>query len=406
METAARLVSHFHAKHPDIRVRFQILPENQLRPAVLRDVATGAGQFDVLAIGPYEAPLWAEKGWLVNLGAYIGNSPQWNVDDIIPSIRDVFSWKGDMYAVPVTGSSSFMFYRKDLFEKAGLHMPDQPTWEQVAGFAATLDDAANNLHGICLRGIPGWGQSLAPLTSVINTFGGRWFDMDWDVQLSAPKTKDAIHFYINLLKNHGQPNAASAGWQECLQLFTQGRVAMWYDDTLFAGPVLSQAAGAVKSNVGFAMAPVHTKPGSGWLWSWGLAIPKTSKHPQAAWKLISWLSSEEYIRLAGEQAGWDEIPPGTRKSTYTLPQYQQAAASYADLTLKSISLTNPLQPTVDPVPYVGVQYVTIPEFEQIGNFTSQQFAGAISGQISIDAAISASEKKIREIMRDAGYTDD
>jgi sorbitol/mannitol transport system substrate-binding protein len=405
METAAKLIDNFYAKYPDIKVKFQILPENQLRPTVLKDVATNSGQFDVVMIGAYEVPLWAEKGWIVDLSKnYVPKDPEWKVGDLIPAIKDLVSYKGDMYATPVYGSSSFMFYRKDLFEKAGLKMPVNPTWDQIAEFAAKLDDKANGVSGICLRGVPGWGQSLAPLTTVINTYGGRWFDENWNVQLSAPKTKDAIHFYIDLLKSHGQPDAAKDGWAECLALFTQGKAAMWYDDTVFAGPVLDQANAQVKPNVGFALAPTKVKPDSGWLWAWGLSVPETSRHKDAAWKLISWLTSPEYIKLAGEKAGWQTVPPGSRKSTYELPEYQTATKDYADLTLKSISGANPLKSTVDPVPYTGVQYVDIPEFEQIGDFVSQQFAGALSGQMTTDEAIAASEAKIKEIMKEAGYT--
>jgi sorbitol/mannitol transport system substrate-binding protein len=404
MQTAAKLIDNFYAKYPGIKVNFQTLPENQLRPTVLKDVATNSGQFDVVMIGAYEVPLWAEKGWITNLSQdYVAKDNEWNAGDLTTPIKNLVSWKGNMYATPFYGSSSFMFYRKDLFEKAGLKMPEQPTWNQVAEFAARLDDKASNTSGICLRGIPGWGQSLAPLTTVINTFGGRWFDENWQPQLSSPKSREAINFYVKLLKDHGQRDAATAGWQECLQLFTQGKTAMWYDDTVFAGPVIDQASPAVKGNVGFALAPIKEKPGSGWLWAWGLSIPKTSKHPDEAWKLIAWLTSEEYIKLAGEKEGWGTVPPGSRESTYKLPEYQKATADYADLTLKSISAADPLKPTIDPVPYTGVQYVTIPEFEQIGDFTSQQLAGAISGQMSADDAIAASESKIKEIMTDAGY---
>ena len=404
MQTAAKLIDNFYAKYPDIKVKFQILPENQLRPTVLKDVATNSGQFDAVMIGAYEVPLWAQKGWIVNLGQkYVPGDKAWNVGDLVTPIKDLVSYKGDLYATPFYGSSSFMFYRKDLFAKAGLTMPEVPTWDQVADFAAKLDDKKAGMSGICLRGIPGWGQNLAPLTTVINTYGGRWFDEKWAPQLDAPKSKAAIDFYVNLLKEHGQPDAAKDGWQECLQLFTQGKVAMWYDDTVFAGPVLDQASAEVKGNVGFAMAPVKETKASGWLWAWGLSIPTTSRHADAAWKLISWLTSEEYIKLAGEKAGWASVPPGSRTSTYAIPEYQKATASFSALTLASINGANPLKPTVEPVPYTGVQYVDIPEFEQIGDFTSQQIAGAISGQLSTSQAIKVSDDKAKEVLEDAGY---
>lgn len=404
MQVAESLIDSFYETHPDIKVVFQILPENQLRPTILRDVATKSGQFDVVMIGAYEVPLWAEKGWTVNLSEnYIAGDADWRVEDINKPILDIVSWDGNVYAAPFYGSSSFTFYRKDLFEAAGLEMPENPTWTQIAEYARKLDDDAAGVSGICLRGIPGWGQSLAPLTTVINTFGGRWFDENWEPQLSAAKTKDAISFYVDLLRDAGQTDAASSGWQECLQLMTQGRTAMWYDDTVFAGPVLDQAVADLDGDIGFAPAPVEVTDASGWLWAWGLAIPETSPDKDAAWDFISWVTSPEYIKLAGEKAGWAQIPPGSRNSTYDIPEYQDAAKDYADLTLAAIKAANPQQPTVDPVPYTGVQYVTIPEFEQIGEFVSQQLAGAISGNQSVDDAIAVSETRIREILDDAGY---
>lgn len=404
MQVAERLIGEFYKTNPGIEVDFQILPENQLRPTVLRDVATKSGQFDVVMIGAYEVPLWAEKGWIVNLSdKYVAGAADWKLDDLNKPILDLISKDGSLYATPFYGSSSFMFYRKDLFEAAGLKMPENPTWDEVAGYAAKLDDDAKGVSGICLRGVPGWGQNLAPLTTVINTFGGRWFDENWQPQLTSPKTRAAIEFYVNLIREHGEQDAATAGWQECLQLFSQGRTAMWYDDTVFAGPVLDQASPEIKKNVGFALAPKKETEYSGWLWAWGLAIPETSQKQDAAWTFISWVTSPEYIALAGRQAGWDQIPPGSRKSTYAIPEYQAAAKDYAALTLKSIEEANPRKPTVDPVPYTGVQYVSIPEFEQIGDFVSQQIAGAISGQQSVDDALKVSEDRIREIMTDAGY---
>jgi sorbitol/mannitol transport system substrate-binding protein len=405
MKTAESLISDFESKNPGIKVKFTTLPENDLRPTVTKDVATKGGQFDVAMMGAYEVPIWAKNKWIMPLNDYVAKDTAWDSGDLLEPIKNIVSVDGTMYGAPFYGSSSFLFYRKDLAKKAGVTIPENPTWEEVAAAAAKMDDKKAGISGICLRGLPGWGQNLAAITTVINTFGGSWFDKGWNPQLTSPKTEQAVSFYVDLLRKNGQADAAKDGWEGCLQQMSQGKTAMWYDDTVFAGSVLDQADASVKDQIGFALAPTGPSgKASGWLWSWGLGITASSKHPEEAWKFISWATSKEYIKLAGEKAGWDAIPPGSRKSTYEIPEYQKAASSYADLTLKSIAAATPQQPTVDPVPYSGgVQYVPIPEFVDIGDYVSQQIAGAISGGLTTAAALQKSQDYTAKAIKAAGY---
>lgn len=404
MKTAESLISDFEEKNPGIKVKFTTLPENELRPSVTKDVATNAGQFDVAMIGSYEVPIWADRGWIVPLDEYAAEDTAWNEADLLEPIKNIVSKDEVLYAAPFYGSSSFLFYRKDLAEKAGVTISETPTWEEVQAAAAAMEDEAAGISGLCLRGLPGWGQNLAAVTTVINTFGGSWFNEDWEPQLDTAETKEAVQFYVDSLRDYGQPDAAKDGWEGCLQQFSQGKTAIWYDDTVFAGSALDQATPEVEPNIAFAMAPTGPADlASGWLWSWGLGITESSKNKDAAWKFISWVTSEDYINLAGEEAGWDSIPPGSRASTYEIPEYLEAADRYADLTVKSIEAADPLQPTVDPVPYTGVQYVQIPEFVDIGDFVSQQIAGAISGSQTVDEAMEKSQEYALKAVTDAGY---
>jgi len=404
MKTAESLISDFEEKNPGIKVKFTTLPENELRPAVTKDVATNAGQFDVAMIGSYEVPIWADRGWIVPLDDYAKEDTEWNEADLLEPIKNIVSKDDVLYASPFYGSSSFLFYRKDLAEKAGVTISETPTWEEVQAAAAAMEDEAAGISGLCLRGLPGWGQNLAAVTTVINTFGGSWFNEDWEPQLTSPETKEAVQFYVDSLRDYGQPDAAKDGWEGCLQQFSQGKTAIWYDDTVFAGSALDQATPEVEPNIAFAMAPTGPADlASGWLWSWGLGITESSKNKDAAWKFISWVTSEDYIKLAGEEAGWDSIPPGSRASTYEIPEYLEAADRYAELTVASIEAADPLQPTVDPVPYTGVQYVQIPEFVEIGDFVSQQIAGAISGTQTVDEALEKSQEYALKAVTDAGY---
>lgn len=390
MTDARELSSRFEAENPDIKLRFVTLSENQARAKITASTAMGGGEFDVVMISNYETPQWAENGWLVDLSDYARNTPGHDEDDFIPSLKDSLSYQGDMYSVPFYGESSFLMYRKDLFEQAGIEMPRTPTWQQVADAAAELNGP--DMVGICLRGKPGWGEVLAPLDTVINTFGGRWFDMDWNAQLTSPEVRKAVQFYVDTVREYGEPGASAAGFGECATQFAQGRAAMWYDATSAVSTVEDPASSNVVGKVGYAMAPTMEKPNSGWLYTWALGIPKSSDKPDAAWKFISWMTDKDYIHLVGEELGWARVPPGSRLSTYEIPEYKEASAAFGQVTLDSIEGADPAKPTVQPVPYTGVQFLAIPEFQDLGTRVSQQISAAIAGQKSVDEALEQAQK--------------
>jgi sorbitol/mannitol transport system substrate-binding protein len=302
-----------------------------------------------------------------------------------------------LYAVPFYGESSFLAYRKDLFEKAGLTMPAKPTWAQVADFAAKLDDKAAGVSGICLRGKPGWGESLAPFNTVLNTFGGQWFDRNWNAKLDSPEFKAAATFYVDLVRAHGEVGASSAGFSECGTRYTQGQAAMWYDATVMAGTNEDPGNSKVVGKSGYAAAPVERTLSAGWLYTWSLAIPKVVKDKDAAWKFMAWMTDKSYVQKVGAAYGWNRVPPGVRTSTYRIPGYQEAAKAYAQPTLDGIADASQQKTMVNPVPYPGIQFVGIPEFQDLGTRVSQQLSAAIAGQISVDAALKQSQEYARTV---------
>jgi sorbitol/mannitol transport system substrate-binding protein len=402
MQDIEKLSSEFKKDHPDTSVKFVILPENELRDRVTQDIATKAGQYDVVTIGTYEVPIWAKNNWLTKLDDYAGQG-NYDVGDLIPPVKEALTYENGLYAVPFYGESSFLMYRKDLFAKAGLTMPDQPTWQQVAEFATKLNDPANKVAGICLRGLPGWGEVLAPLNTVILTFGGRWYDEDWNAHLTDPATKQAVQFYVDLVRKAGEPGAPNAGFSECLTAMGQGNAAMWYDATVGAGSLEDPATSKVAGKMGYVPAPVVKTDHSGWLWAWSLAVPNTSKRKDAAWEFVSWATSKDYMKLVGQKLGWPRVPPGSRLSTYEIPEYKEAAAAFAGPTLSSIQSVNVKQPGLFPQPWVGVQYVAIPEFQDLGTKVSQEISAAIAGRQSVDAALAKAQKYAEDTAKEGGY---
>jgi len=382
--------SVFEKQNPGITVKFATYTEGDLRAAIEKDVSTHANTFNVIMIGPYEAPLFAKNGWLTDLTTtYTNNDPGYDASDILPSIAKALSYKNDLYAVPFYGESSMLYYRKDLFKAAGLTMPAHPTWTQVASFAAQLNQPGK-VSGICLRGLAGWGDNMASLDTVVNTFGGEWFNMNWQPQLTSPAFEAATNFYVNLIRKDGEPGASADSFNQLLTLYGQGKCAMWYDATVAATSIATTYP-SVAANTGYAFAPVDKTSSSGWLWTWSLGIPQGTANSGAAWKFVSWATSKQYDTLVASKYGWAAVPPGTRTSLYSNPSYLAAAKAFAPITIQSIDGTDPDHPTVNPVPYVGIQYVDIPQFESLGVTVGQQIAGAIAGTESVSQALSASQ---------------
>lgn len=397
-----RLSDHFTAEHPDMQLEWVTLEENVLRQRVTTDIATGGGQYDVMTIGTYEVPIWAERDWLVALDDLPAS---YEAEDIIPSIRAGLSVDGSLYATPFYGESSFTMYRSDLLQKAGLEMPEQPSWEFIANAARAITDRENEVYGICLRGKAGWGENMALLSAMANSFGARWFDMDWQPQFDSTAWSETLNFYVDLMNDAGPPGASSNGFNENLALFQTGKCGIWIDATVAGSFVTDPEDSAVAENVGFAMAPGRgLGKRANWLWAWSLAIPASSEKQAAAKEFIEWATSRDYLRLVAEEEGWANVPPGTRVSLYENEQYLESAP-FAELTLQSIKSADPKNPAVDPVPYVGIQFVAIPEFQGIATAVGQQFSAALAGNVSVDRALMSAQQLTRRSMTKAGYYD-
>ncbi|MGV1916385.1 sugar ABC transporter substrate-binding protein [uncultured Agrobacterium sp.] len=395
------LTKEFTDKNPDIQIEWVTLEENVLRERVTTDIATNGGQYDIMTIGNYEVPIWAKQGWLLPLEK-LGD--KYDVNDMLPSIRGGLTVEGKLYAAPFYGESAMIMYRKDLFEKAGLKMPENPTWEFIGDAARKITDRKADVNGICLRGKAGWGENMAFITALTNSFGGRWFDENWKPQFDQPEWKNSLQFYVDLMKDAGPSGAASNGFNENLTLFQQGKCGMWIDATVAASFVSNPKDSTVADKVGYALFPTHgeLKNHGNWLWSWNLAIPKSSQKAESAEKFIAWATSKDYSDLVASKEGWANVPPGTRTSLYKNADYEKAAP-FAKTTLAAMNAADITKPTVKPVPYTGGQFVAIPEFQSLGTTVGQLFSAVVAGQSSVDDALSGAQSTATREMTRAGY---
>ncbi|WP_140626620.1 ABC transporter substrate-binding protein [Methylibium rhizosphaerae] len=399
MITMQKMTRHFEQANPDIKVKWVTLEEGVLRQRVTTDIATKGGQFDVMTIGMYETPIWGKKGWLKEIAPDAG----YDVDDLLPAMRGGLSVDGKLYASPFYGESSMTMYRADLVKAAGATMPERPTWEQLRDIAAKIHNPGKGVYGLCLRGKPGWGDNMAFLSTMVNTFGGQWFDMSWKPQINTKPWKDAVGFYVDAMKKYGPPGASANSFNENLALFNEGKCGMWIDATIAASFVSDPKQSKVADKVAFAQAPTAVTPkGANWLWAWALAIPAGSQKVDAAQKFVKWATSKDYVKLVAKEEGWGAVPTGTRKSTYATPEFLKAA-KFAEAEKKAIDTANPNDSTLPKSPYVGVQFAAIPEFQAIGIAVGQQMSAALAGKVTVDQALATSQTAAEREMKKAGY---
>lgn len=399
MITLQKLSGEFERQHPDIQLKWITLEEGRLRQQVSQDVATRAGQFDVMTIGAYEVPIWAKRGWIRS----INPPPSYDADDLLAPIRQSLTVGGRLYALPFYGESTMTMVRTDLLKTAGISLSATPTWDQIKMAAERLHAPGKGVYGICLRGKPGWGENMALISIMANTFGGQWFDMNWMPQLDTPAWRNAVSLYADLLKRFGPPGAAANGYNENLALFSAGRCAIWIDATVAGSFVNRPDSSKVAGKVAFLQAPVARTPkGSHWLWTWALAMPMATSQPEAAQAFMEWATSKDYIRLVAQREGWAAVPSGTRTSTYAELAFRELNP-HADVERHAINTANPHDATLPASPYVGIQFAAIPEFQSIGTAVGQQIARLLQEPVSVKEVLQTAQQISLRKMRDAGY---
>ncbi len=384
-------------------INWVVLEENVLRQRTTQDIATDGGSFDIMFIGAYETPIWGANGWLTPLNDF-ADDEDYDLEDIFQLVRNGLSADGNLYAVPLYSETSFTYYRTDVFDEKGIAVPEgQPTYDEFREMAAAAHDPENGIFGTCQRGKAGWGENMAFVGPLVNAFGGRWFDMDWQPQLDSEEWNNAITYYVDLVTKYGPPGASSNGHNENRALFKDGKCATWVDATSAATDVKNPDTSTVADTTDFFKAPMQlTDKGTGWFWAWALAIPASSQKTEVAKDFLKWATSKEYFELVGETKGWVAVPSGTRQSIEEDPRRLEAAP-FAETIVDAILSVDPADPTLEPVPYTGVQFVAIPEFQGIGNYVGQQVAAALAGQQSVEQALANSQQFAVREMTKAGY---
>jgi sorbitol/mannitol transport system substrate-binding protein len=392
-----------------IKVKFTVLPENEVRSKITQDVGLKGGQFDLFTLGTSDTVTYLENGWVLNLDQQFNALPAaekaaYDLEDVFGSVRDSMTAKGKGLAgLPFYSESTMVFYNKEIFAAKGLTMPRNPTWDDIYNLAVKANDPAQGISGIAFRGLPGYGENMYTFAVLVYSFGGQFYDMDWNAKFDTPEMRNALQYYKKLIKDAGEPSPTTCGYTECLNLMSSGKAAMWYDATVSAGTMANAVDSQVKGKIGYAISPVQVKKqNTGTVGGWGMSISAYTKYPAEAFKFLTWCTGKDYIRLVGQTKGWKSAPSGTRQSTYGIPEYQREC-DFAEITRDSILAVDFFQPAVNPTPYSGNSLPNIPEYSSWGEYCAQELAAYITDQRTLDQIVANCQRALEESAREGGY---
>lgn len=285
--TAKTLVAQFNKTHPSIQVTYQSIPWNNWYQTYATALASGSGP-DLSTGAGYQAFQFADKGYILPLDSLV-TALQKNdtLADFLPGTVNLLRYKGHQVAIPWQIDIRTLWYRKDLFAKAGIAHP--PTsWAELQADAQKLTNPSKRVYGFGMSGDT-LGEHYI-LTFMLNN-GGGLFTKTGAPDLANPRNVEAITFLDNMAKAH-LIDPAGAGWQgtDLERAFGNGTVAMM----LHAPGAQNLYPAAVAKQVGL-VPPLKSPHGTYGTISWvnNIMAYKETKSPAAVLAFLQWYSEHQ-----------------------------------------------------------------------------------------------------------------
>ena len=312
-EAMQRLLPEFE-EASGITIRLESYFEDQLSQRLQVGLTGGTAEADVFMFRPLQEGLLFEKnGWVANLSEFAANDAEWNFSDFQAGPLGTVTSGDVLFGVPIVTERQALYYRKDLFEAAGLAVPQ--TLDELKAAAEALHDPDNGMYGIVLRGQR--SAAVTQFSSFLYSFGGEWIDEEGNSAVGSPEAVTAYQFYGDLLRNYGPPGTLNMSWPQAIAVFQQGQAAMYLDADILYPNVLDPDASLVVDKVGFAPfpeGPAGRHPYS--VTSWALGMNATSENKEAAWEFIRWATSPQIVARLQSEYGQS----GARESVWTSPE--------------------------------------------------------------------------------------
>jgi len=297
-EAIKALIPEFE-KQTGIKVNMESYFEDQLTQKLTVEMTSGSSTIDVFMTRPLqEGRLFSKNKWYEPLNPYLGDASKtpaaWDWADFQKSAVEATTLNSTVYAVPIVSEWQMLFYRKDLFERAGLKPPT--TLEELEAAAKKLHNPEKDMYGIVSRGQR--GAAVTQFSSYLFEFGGDFLKNGKSV-IDTPEAVKAIQFYGKILKEYGPPGVTNMSWPQAQALMASGKVAMWTDASTLLPGLLDPQKSKIADKVGlapFPAGPAGFKPFN--VVPWAVSVSAQSKNKDAAWEFVKWLSSKETMKKA------------------------------------------------------------------------------------------------------------
>ena len=334
-----------------IKVGSEQIPEQQQRPKVAMEMASGRPSFDVVNLAMHVQKKLIEKGnWMEDLRPMIGNAaitaPDLDLADFSKATMEAATGPdGKLNVMPFNQDVFVLFYNKEMFDKAGLQPPK--TFDEMMETAHKLTDKSKGQYGFTGRGLK--NANVVLYDNVL---------LGWDQETVTPDGKKlltdtpaaiaAAAWYQKLMQETAPPGSVGFNWNECQTTFSQGRAAMWWDGIGFSAPLVDPTKSKVVGKVGFAPIPRGPKAQHSCTFVDGIGVAKGAKNQVGAWLYVQWATSKQMF------PEWLRTGSGTppRASSYKIEEIKKNSkfpAEWFDTTIESLRIARSGLPVIVPV---------------------------------------------------------
>jgi multiple sugar transport system substrate-binding protein len=360
------------------------------------ELATGAVAYDVMFVSGDAAARIARAGWAQSLEKYVANprltGPEFRREDFIPTFLRILSPKGELIGLPYTGESTVLYYRTDLFEKAGIKQPPN-TLEELEAIAQKIHSQETPAWAVRAR--RGQGLNIFIWSQWLWSYGGRYFDEKMRPVLNSPEAVRATQKYAELLRKYGPVGFADITHHDIVySQFTQGKLGMFIDASVWSGVLNDSSKSKIVGKWSTATVPMGPAGRFPAVNAQGMMIPAGAKNKEAAWLFLQWFTSRDTqwkraVKVEGERSG-----DVTRQSVYQDPEYRNiyGGQNWIESTFEGARIAR-----IDYRPF------QLPEWVQIGDILGIAVQDVIAGKQGAKEALDGANQRIADLMKKAGY---